>query len=68
MDDIETDQTDAGLTAPPAVQTVEIDGRNGAIPSATDFLSQTAQTSEQVRGMIKSHYSDITIYNMFYNN
>ena len=43
------DQTDAGdiVPAPPAVQTVEIDGRDGAIPNATDFLRQTAQASEQ---------------------
>ena len=48
----ETDHTDAGLTAPHASQTVEIDGRTGVIPSATDFLSQTAQSSEQIRGIV----------------
>ena len=42
------DQTDVGDIAPPAVQTVEIDGRDaGVIPNATDFLRQTAQASEQ---------------------
>ena len=44
-----TDQTDAGdcgINAPPAAHTVVIDGRNGAMPNATDFLSQTAQASE----------------------
>ena len=51
--EVETDNTDGGqtgVTAPPAAHTVEIDGRGGDIPTATDFLSQTAQASEQVLG------------------
>ncbi len=48
-----TDHTDAGdavFTAPPAVQTIEIDGRDGATANATDFLRQTAQASGRVQG------------------
>lgn len=39
------------VTAPPAVQTVEIDGRDSTIPNASDFLSQTAHASEPTEGM-----------------
>ena len=48
--DVETHHGDAGVTAPPAIRTVEIDGRDGAITNATDFLRQTAKASEKVQG------------------
>ena len=48
------DQTDGCdvVPAPPAVQTIEIDGRDAAIPNANDFLRQTAQASERIQGTV----------------
>jgi hypothetical protein len=49
------DQTDGCdvVPAPPAVQTIEIDGRDAAIPNANDFLRQTAQASERIQGVCR---------------